>query len=317
MLDFQHAPVSNLELLDDALAGLTGQPKSLPCKYFYDATGAKLFEQICELPEYYPTRTELAIMAASLGEIARRIGPQARIVEFGSGEGIKIRRLLEALDRPAAYIPIDISAEQLALNATQLAAEYPYIEILPLAADYHADLQLPKPQADYHSTVVYFPGSTLGNFPPAEARAFLARMKRIAGENGAVLIGIDLQKDPAILKAAYNDSAGITAQFNLNLLARLNAEAGGDFNLDAFSHLAEWNSAEGAIEMFLISQREQQAHLNGQPLQFAAGERIHTEHSYKYTLSGFAKLTAEAGLTVSQVWTDPEELFSIQYLEPE
>jgi dimethylhistidine N-methyltransferase len=303
------------QLRDEAWAGLSAPRKTLPCKWFYDARGSALFERICELPEYYPTRTELGILERHAGEMAERIGPRSLLVEYGSGSSRKTRLLLDRLEAPAGYVPIDISRAALAASARALAAAYPALEVLPVCADYGAPLELPAPRTAPARRAVFFPGSTIGNFTPPEAGRFLARMARVAGDGGGVLIGADLRKDPAVLEAAYDDAAGVTAAFNRNLLARLNREAGADFPLERFQHRSVWNEAAGRVEMHLVSLDAREVTVAGRRFRFAEGETIHTENSYKYTLAGFAEIAAGAGLRVRRVWTDPRGWFSVQWLE--
>ncbi len=315
LLDLQ--PESG-DFLSECLAGLSARPPQLPCKYFYDERGAQRFEQICELPEYYPTRTEVAILRQHLSQMSALIGPKARIVEYGSGAGLKIRLLLQALAAPAAYTPVDIAREQLVAAAASLQREFPAVEVLPVCADYSSALALPHPGADFAKTLVFFPGSTIGNFAPAEALAFLRRFAQLAaqgGEPGGLLIGVDLKKDPRILERAYNDSAGVTADFNLNLLARINRELGADFDLAQWRHRAHWNDASGAIEMHLISERAQRVRLNGHSFDFGAGDSIHTENSFKYDSDDFAELAGSAGFVRRGLWSDAGQLFSVQYYE--
>jgi L-histidine N-alpha-methyltransferase len=302
--------------LEDALAGLGSRPKTLPCKYFYDAEGSKLFEQICALPEYYPTRTELSILRAHAGEMAACVGAGALLVEYGSGSSTKTRLLLDRLERPTAYVPIDVSREHLHEAALALRVDYPALEVLPLCADFTASVRLPRTRRAPRRRAVYFPGSTIGNFEPAEAIALMAGVARLVGPRGGFLVGVDLRKDPRVLERAYDDAAGVTAAFNQNLLARMNRELGADFDLSRFAHRAVWAPGPGRIEMHLVSEVEQVAHVGGVPIRFARGEAICTEHSHKYTLPGFAALAHRAGLAVRRVWTDRAGLFSVQYLEP-
>jgi dimethylhistidine N-methyltransferase len=302
--------------LEDALAGLASRPKTLPCKYFYDAEGSKLFEQICELPEYYPTRTELSILRAHAGEMAACLGAGALLVEYGSGSSTKTRLLLERLERPAAYVPIDVSREHLLAAAFALEADYPELEVLPVCADFTAPVRLPRTRRAPRRRAVYFPGSTLGNFEPAAAVALMAGVARLVGRRGAFLVGVDLRKHPRVLERAYDDAAGVTAAFNQNLLARMNRELGADFDLARFAHRAAWAPGPGRIEMHLVSTVAQLVHVAGVPVRFARGETICTEHSHKYTLPGFAALARRAGLAVRRVWTDRAGWFSVQYLEP-
>ena len=303
------------QFLNDVLEGLARPWKSIPAKYFYDETGSRLFDRICELEQYYPTRTEMHIMQCNIRSIVDRIGPEALLVEYGSGSSLKTRVLLEHLERPAGYVPIDISKKHLMRSATRLRREFPEIDIYPVHADYSTDIEWPEPRKPARRTVVFFPGSTIGNFEPAQAGRFLERIAAICRPNGGLLIGVDLQKDPAVLEAAYNDREGVTAAFNLNLLHRINRELGADFDVARFSHRAFYNAERGRIEMHLVSRVDQAVTVHGTTFRFEAGETIHTENSYKYTLSQFAGISRHAGLTVRQVWTDAECLFSVQYLD--
>jgi dimethylhistidine N-methyltransferase len=301
--------------LADALDGLRQSHKTLPCKYFYDAEGSKLFDQICALPEYYPTRTELGILRAHAADMAQCLGPETLLVEYGSGSSVKTRLLLDRLARPAAYVPVDISREHLLETALALRLDYPGLEILPLCADFTAAVALPKPRRHAERRAVYFPGSTIGNFSEAGAIALMAGVARQVGPGGAFLVGVDLAKDPRVLERAYDDAAGVTAAFNLNLLARMNRELDADFDLRRFQHRAVWVEGAGRIEMHLVSAVEQVVRLDGAEIHFERGESICTEHSHKYTLAGFARLARRAGLAVRRVWTDPAERFSVQYLQ--
>jgi dimethylhistidine N-methyltransferase len=293
-------------------ASLARRPRTLPCKFFYDAAGSALFDRICELPEYYPTRTELAILEACATELAELAGPGRVLVEYGSGSSTKVRVLLRALI-PAAYLAIDISREHLLAATTALAGEWPGLRVLAVCADYVAPLRLPA-LADAGARLGFFPGSTIGNFTPLEAARFLGAVHRQLGPGGALLVGVDLKKDPERLHAAYNDAQGVTAAFNLNLLARINRELGADFDLAAFRHAAFYNAAAGRVEMHLESLARQCASVAGRRFEFAAGERIHTENSYKYTVAEFQQLATQAGFHPRRVWTDPEALFSVHYL---
>ncbi len=299
---------------DEVLAGLSAEPKTLPCKYFYDARGATLFERICELSEYYPTRVELGIMEGHVREMAALLGPRCLVIEYGSGAGKKIRMLLRHLQDPAGYVPIDISKEQLLTEARALGASFPDLEILPVAADYTGDYAIPIPSRPPARRVVYFPGSTIGNFDPPSARAFLRHVAEQCGPGGALLIGVDLRKDPEILHRAYNDAAGVTAEFNKNLLARINREIGADFPLDRFRHHAFYDPAEGRIEMHLVSLDDRAVRVGGETIAFERGETIWTESSYKYSIRGFAALAASAGFSAARVWTDAGAMFSVHYL---
>lgn len=301
-------------LLEEAIHGLKQEQKTLPCKLFYDERGSRLFDRICELEEYYPTRTELGILRRHAAEMAARIGPEALVIEYGCGSCTKTRLLLAALDRPAGYVPIDISRDYLADTAQDLAAEFPHIEVLPVCADYSSPFEVPSPSQGERRRVAFFPGSTIGNFHPVGARSFLAGVRRLVGPKGAVLIGVDLKKDRGMLYRAYNDASGVTARFNLNALVRLNRECGTEFNVDGFQHQAIYNERRGRIEMHLVSVRSQRVRLNGVSVDFQPGETIWTECSYKYSLRGFRRLAEGAGFRVSQVWRDPQNLFSVQYL---
>ena len=298
----------------DVVHGLSQDAKSLPCKYFYDERGSQLFDQICELPEYYPTRTEAAIMREHGPAMAAALGPHVRLVEYGSGSSAKTPLLLDHLPCPSAYIPMDISREHLMRSAAALAAAYPHIEVLPVCADYTQPFTLPRGAQPAARTVVYFPGSTIGNFHPDQAECFLSDISQMAGTDCGLLIGVDLRKSPDILEPAYNDAQGVTAAFNLNLLHRINRELGGDFDLGEWEHRAFYNREAGRIEMHLRSRRAQTVRLGAETFAYAAGETIWTECSYKYSLDGFAARAGRAGWDVAQVWTDADRLFSVQYL---
>ncbi len=298
----------------DVIEGLSRPHKRLPCKYFYDEAGSALFDQICCLNEYYPTRTELAITRSHAAQIARLMGPAARLVEFGSGSSLKTRVLLDVLIKPAGYVPIDISREHLLRSAASIAEAYPSLCVTPVTGDYTSDLELPDAEAEVRKTVAYFPGSTIGNFEPREALSFLRRVRALSGDDSALLIGVDVKKDPRQLHAAYNDSAGVTADFNLNLLARINRELDGNFSLDTFSHYACFNPGAGRVEMHLVSLEHQSVRVGDQSFEFECGEGIHTENCYKYTPREFAALAARAGWRIVEVWTDEMRLFSLQYL---
>jgi dimethylhistidine N-methyltransferase len=296
----------------DVLAGLRRRPRRVPPKYFYDAHGAALFDRICEQPEYYPTRAELEILEHHGAEISDCIGAGALILELGSGSGLKSRRLLEQLHRPAGYVPVDICAEQLESTAAELRARLPQIEVRPCCADFTS--LLPPPAGNARRTVVFFPGSTIGNFEPADALRLLRRVRRRIGPNGGLLVGVDTRKDTATLERAYNDAAGVTAAFNLNLLARIDRELGGDFDPQEFEHQAFYAPWPGRIEMHLRSRRDQIACVDRQCFSFRAGETLHTENSYKYDLAEFAALAADAGFGAGRVWQDRAALFSVHYL---
>ncbi len=299
---------------EQVLAGLGAEQKRIPSKFLYDEAGAQLFERITELPEYYPTRTELSIMQAAADEMAACIGPGCRLVEFGSGSSLKTRILLDALDQPVAYVPIDISREHLLENARTLAGQYPHLVVQPVCADYTQPYELPPAERASASTVAYFPGSSIGNFTWEEAVEFLSQVAGILGAGSGLLLGTDLHKDKAVLDAAYNDSQGLTAAFNLNLLVRINRELGANFDLRAFAHLAFYAETERRIEMHLESLKDQTATIAAVEVAFAKGERILTEYSYKYTRSSLERIADAAGFAVDRVWTDAGSLFSVEFL---
>ena len=293
------------------LSGLAKVPKELPCKFFYDAEGSALFDRICELPEYYPTRTETALLKARAPEFAELIGPDAAVIEFGAGSLQKIGYLLSALKKPRAYIPIDISGDYLRAMAEKLSRAHPGLTVNPVAADFTQPLRLPSTEG---RRIGFFPGSTIGNFDAPEALAFLQRAARML-RGGGLLIGVDRIKDPAILHAAYNDSEGVTALFNKNILARANRELGANFDLDAFAHYAPYNPGAKRIEMHLLSRADQSVSIAGRTVSFLQGETIHTENSYKYTPDGFRALAMAAGFVPRAMWCDPDKLFSVHWLE--
>ncbi|VTU23105.1 L-histidine N(alpha)-methyltransferase [Variovorax sp. RA8] len=294
--------------------GLSRSPRAISPKFFYDAAGSQLFDRICELPEYYPTRTEMRILTERAPEIAAQIGPHAEVIEFGAGSLTKVRLLLDALHAPRRYVPIDISGEHLEAAAQRLRTDYPHLGVQPVVADYTMPLVLPARGEGMGQRVGFFPGSTLGNFSPEEALAFLQLAQRLL-RGGGLLLGVDLVKDPARLHAAYNDAQGVTAAFNLNLLRRANRELGTDFDLEGFSHAAFYNAPLRRIEMHLASRRAQTVTLDGQRFQFEEGETIHTENSYKFTVDGLRALAVKAGLRPAAVWTDPERLFRVHWLQ--
>lgn len=300
-------------LLGELLAGLRQPQKMLPSKYFYDEIGSALFEEICTLEEYYPTRTEIGILRDNIQDITARLGDRCVLVEYGSGASVKIRLLLDHLRDIAAYVPIDISAEHLLNAAAELHIAYPHVKIFPVPADYTRDFDLPEIDVPFNRRVVFFPGSTIGNFTPEQARGFLRHIAEVAGESGGLLIGVDRKKDLGVLEAAYNDSRGVTADFNLNMLRRLNQEYDADFDLNTFEHEAVFNDDHGRIEMHLISTCRQYAQVAGEPLFFSEGESILTEYSYKYHPEEFA-LLARPWFHVDTVWTDSRGWFSVQYL---
>ena len=301
------------EFLADIIAGLSSNPPMIPCKYFYDAHGAALFQNICELPEYYVTRTEIDILDRSRADIASQLGPNIELIGLGTGAGTKTRILIEALDNPAVYIPVDISEKQLRKSAALFRKTFRDLEILPVCADYLQPVVLPSPRRKAARNIVYFPGSTIGNFEPDEAVLFLRRIANVCRGGGGLLIGVDLKKDRQVLEAAYNDSAGVTAQFNLNLLERTNHELGADFDLDQWRHRAIYNSSVGRIEMYLISEIDQFVHVGERKFHFRRGEEIITEFSYKYAPDEFAALARKARFEFVRMWTDDARLFGVFY----
>jgi dimethylhistidine N-methyltransferase len=301
------------DFAQNLLDGLSRSPKRIACKFFYDQEGSQLFDAICALPEYYQTRTELALLRRHAGEIAALVGEGVEIVEFGAGALTKVRVLLDALAKPAAYTPLDISGDYLGGVVEALAADYPALVLRPLVADFTRALSLP-PLPGNPRRAGFFPGGTIGNFRPDAAACLLRRMR--AGLNGGgLLVGVDLVKDPRRLHAAYNDGAGVTAAFNKNLLARANRELDAGFDLDGFAHYAPYNSAAQRVEMYLVSLKRQSVNIAGRRFDFAQGEAIHTEDSHKYTIEAFRELSVHAGFVPRAVWTDEERLFSIHWLE--
>ena len=300
------------EFASELIAGLHATPRAVAPKWFYDQAGSELFEQICELPEYYPTRTELALLQRHAPEMAECIGRDAEIVEFGAGASRKVRLLIEALVTPRRFVPVDISVEHLQAAAARLRADHPGLAVLPVGGDYTQDLALPAPLG---RRIGFYPGSSIGNFEPAVAEALLRRFAGLL-QGGGLLIGVDLVKDPALLHAAYNDSRGVTARFNLNLLARANRELGADFALGGFWHSAFYQPALQRIEMHLVSRCAQQVRLGGERFDFDEGESIHTENSYKYSVAGFQALARRAGWAPQAVWIDGARRFSLHWLQP-
>lgn len=297
--------------LDDVIAGLRATPKRLPSKYFYDQRGSQLFDRICLLDEYYLTRCELAIMDHFAAEMGQQIGPGAMLVEFGSGSSVKTRYLLDSLIDPVAYVPVDISGEHLGQASRRLAEDYPQIEVLPVCADFTEHFALPTSRRAATHAAVYFPGSTIGNFEPARAAEVLRRIAGVCGAGGGLLIGIDLKKDVATIEAAYNDRQGVTAQFNLNVLKRINRELKADFRLEQFAHRAWYDREMGRIEMHLVARHAQAVSINGDAIELAQGESICTEYSHKYTVEEFAALAATAGLIYRKHWTDRNGYFAV------
>jgi L-histidine Nalpha-methyltransferase len=301
------------ELRDEVLSGLCSTPKTLPPKLFYDELGAVLFERITLQPEYYLTGAELEILETRSGEIAELAGAGCALVEYGSGAGVKVRLLLDALERPAAYVPIDISAEQLARVAGEIAAEYPGVSVRPAWADYTGPLQLPDLPVRARR-IAFFPGSTIGNFHPAEAAAFLRRVRRTVADDGALVLGVDRRKDATILNAAYNDANGLTAAFNINILRRINRDLDADFDLSRFEHRASFNEAASRVEMHLVSLERQTVTVAGVPVRFERGETIWTESSYKYDETRLRHLAEAAGFAIVRLWTDARRMFWVGFL---
>lgn len=308
----QHSAAS-ADFAEAVLLGLSQKPKSIPCRYFYDARGSELFEQITGLPEYYPTRTEIALLETHRQEIAALAGPGVCLVEFGSGSSRKTDILIEAMPDLSGYVPIDISGAALSHAASRLAQRFPSLRVAPVHADFNAMRDLPKPLRPLRK-LGFFPGSTIGNFDRSEAVAFLQRAAQLLGRNSGFLIGVDLDKSADVLIPAYDDAAGVTAAFNLNLLERINRELEGSFDLSGFAHEAIYNAAKRRIEIYLRSLKQQDVHIFGETFAFAAGERIHTENSHKYTVEGFIALAREAGWCSTHVWTDAGQNFSLHYL---
>ncbi|MEA3274992.1 MAG: L-histidine N(alpha)-methyltransferase [Pseudomonadota bacterium] len=296
----------------EVLDGLSRPQKRISPKFFYDQQGSRLFDAITELPEYYPTRTEIRILERHGAEMAELVGREALLVELGSGSSLKIRVLLEAL-KPAVYMPVDISRNHLLESARALASSFPGLEVHAACADYSSPFDLPV-DVNGAERAAFFPGSSIGNFDPGEARRFLERIGTLLGPGGKLLVGVDLIKDAALLNAAYNDAQGVTADFNLNLLKRINRELGADFDLDAFRHWAYYNDTESRVEMHLVSRGEQRVQVAGEGFQFGEGESIHTENSYKYSVDGFHALAGDAGFEPERLWTDEDGLFSVHCL---
>ncbi len=293
--------------------GLAAPRKAISCKYLYDHRGSQLFEEITRLPEYYPTRTELALLERVAPELAGWIEPGAMLVEYGSGSSTKVRMVLDALPAPTAYVPVDISQQHLRSASRALARDYPRLAVKPICADYTRPFLLPAAEGEA-PRLGFFPGSTIGNFSPPEALAFLKGVAGELGPGGAFLVGVDLRKDRAVLEAAYNDARGVTAAFNLNLLARINRELGGTFRLEEFRHQAFYDESLGRIEMHLVSRKAQEVTAAGEVFRFAEGETIHTENSYKYDLQGFRRLAERSGFAAARSWCDPARLFSLHLL---
>lgn len=313
LLTLQRFEPEENDLLSKVIGGLQKPQKELPCKLLYDERGSALFDQICELEEYYLTRTEMAIMNRYIGEISVLLGRRCLLIEFGSGSSLKIRLLLDHLQEPAGYVPIDISAKHLLRSVTALAEDYPHVKIVPVFADYTRPFDLPLLRFPWSHKVVYYPGSSIGNFTPEQATALLKRIAKISGNGGGLLIGVDLKKDKKTLEAAYNDKKGVTAAFNLNMLERLNRELGADFRLNQWRHLAFYNNRQGRIEIYLVSLKDQYVRIGDAEILFRKDETILTEYSYKYTPEEFEQLVGDT-FRVEHVWTDNQNRFSVQYL---
>lgn len=311
------APLAGEDMAAEVLRGLRARPRRIDSKYFYDAPGSELFERICEQPEYYLTRAELALLQRHAGAIAGALGPRLRLAEFGCGSCSKTRLLLRQLETPCVYVPIELSASALAASCAALCAEFPQLPVRPLCADFSRPLLLPASRPRARRTVIYFPGSTIGNFEVPAAVQLMRQMRATMGAQGGALIGIDLRKPTARIEAAYNDAAGVTAAFTLNLLARFNRELGADFVLAEWAHRARYNPMAGRIETHLISRREQRVRLGGSVLRFGAGEPVLAEYSYKYAPDQFAAMALRAGLRVAADWRDDAGDFSLVYLQPE
>ncbi len=314
---YDYAPTREDSFRTEVLRGLAKPKKSIPCKFFYDERGSRLFDDICELEEYYPTRTELSILEKYNQDIARELGARPLLIELGSGSGNKTRLVLDHLDDPAAYVPIDIAREHLISSAALLLDAYADrgLEVLPVCVDYTKNFDIPRARRPTQNLVFYFPGSTIGNLSPEEAVQFLMHLRLLArGGPCGLLVGADLRKDRAILEAAYNDRAGVTAAFNLNVLVRINRELGADFNLERFRHRAFYDAKEGRIEMHLVSTCDQTVHIGDAVISFREAESIVTEHSYKFSQESMTDIASRGGFRVDRVWTDDNRLFSVQLL---
>lgn len=306
---------STAEFEAAVLTGLSSPQKTLPCKFFYDAAGSALFDRICRLPEYYLTRTELRILEQRAADIAALLGPRASLIEFGAGSAGKVGLILAQLQEPYCYVPVDISRKHLLGGAAGVARVFPGLRIAPVCADYTQSFALPAAAAGTPGALAgFFPGSTIGNFTHPEAAVFLARTRQILGPGALLIVGVDLRKDERVLNAAYDDAAGVTAEFNLNLLRRINRELGGNFRIDGFGHVARWNEDEGRVEMHLVSRTAQTVRIGDTRFEFGEGESIHTENSYKYSIASFQALAADAGYAPVHCWTDERALFSVHAL---
>ena len=296
---------------NEILAGLSKPQKTLPPKFFYDERGSQLFTEITRQPEYYPTRTETKLLSDHAGEISELIGEDFLLIEYGSGSSEKIRILLDSL-RPSLYAPLDISRDYLAWAAEALGREYPWLEVHATCVDFTVEFELPFESEKRH--VSFFPGSSIGNFERGEAAAFLGRIRSLVGDDGGLLIGVDMKKDVGVLNDAYNDKRGITADFNLNILEHINREYGADFNLSQFTHEASYDVEQGCIQMFLVSTCCQSVSVSGRDFEFAEGEKIHTENSHKYNVDEVLEMSVGAGFLKAKTWLDEDELFGVFYL---
>lgn len=302
------------DIFHDVIHGLSAKQKFLPCKYLYDETGSQLFDKICNLPEYYPTRTEVSILKKNVQTMGNLFKTDVRLVEFGSGSSQKVRILLDAINLISTYIPIDISEEYLVNSTNKISLLYPNLNVTHITADYMQDFSLPMP-LNSQETVGFFPGSTIGNFTPDKAKKFLIHIGKILGSNSKLIIGVDLKKPLEILEPAYNDASGVTAKFNLNILRRINKEINVEFKLENFFHQSFWNPLKGCMEMHLVSKVNQSVLIHGKKIIFNEGESIHTESSYKYEITQFIKVSKDAGWTHQETWTDDNDWFSVHYLE--
>ena len=314
-IEFHDLHSSRDEFEKDIIEGLSQRPASIPPKYFYDAKGSKLFDAITELPEYYPTRTEINLLKQHADDISRHVGTGSLLVEPGGGSCAKVHILLQGL-KPCAYVPMDISRDHLHMAAQELAAQFPWLEIHAACTDFTREMSMP-PSAPQGTKLAFFPGSSIGNFDPQGAARFLQSIAALVGVGGYLLIGVDLKKDKKILEAAYDDAAGVTAQFNLNLLTRINRELGGNFELSRWRHKALYNEQQGRIEMHLVSRVAQTVTIGAQSFDFAQDETIHTENSYKYRVDEFIELAAQAGFCSQEAWVDDDHLFSVQLFQVE
>ncbi len=308
-----HSAIQEQSMLEEVIQGLQKPQKELSSKFFYDERGSRLFEKITQLQEYYPTRTEISILEKHIEEITGQIGDKAVMIELGSGSSRKTRLLLDKLESLVSYIPVDISEEYLQQVAEQLRQDYPQVLVKPVCADYTSRFEIPDLAPDYKNQVLFFPGSTIGNFSPKEANNFLNNLESLTDDNASLLIGVDLRKDRSVLEAAYNDQKGVTAEFNKNILMRLNKELSADFDLSTFRHNAFFNEQESRIEMHLVSKRDQTVTICGQEFYFEEGESIHTENSYKYSIERFRDLVGDS-FSIDQIWTDENRYFSVQFL---